>query len=127
MIRTLTWMSRVPPTRRKVMFSRTFSSLTCRFTGISPTSSRKSVPPLASSRSPAFCARASVKAPFSWPKSSLSSSSRGMAAQLISRNGFTARGDWRWIKLAMICLPVPLSPVMSTDVESLPATFSATS
>ena len=33
---------------------------------------------------------APVKAPFSWPNSSLSSSVSGMAAQLIARNGLSA-------------------------------------
>ena len=41
---------------------------------ISPISSRKSVPPSAVSQRPIFWTTAPVKAPFSWPKSSLSSS-----------------------------------------------------
>jgi hypothetical protein len=41
---------------------------------MSPISSRKSVPPFASSKSPFFSRSAPVKAPFSWPKSSASSS-----------------------------------------------------
>jgi len=40
------------------------------FRGSSPTSSRKSVPPSASSKRPKRRWRAPVKAPFSWPKSS---------------------------------------------------------
>ena len=50
--------------------------------GSSPISSRKRVPPLASSNRPFFCRSAPVKAPRSWPKSSLSSRCSGSAAQL---------------------------------------------
>ena len=52
--------------------------------GISLISSRKSVPPLACSKRPRRCAVAPVNAPFSWPKSSLSNRSRGMAAILMA-------------------------------------------
>ena len=64
-----------------------------------------------------------MNAPFSWPKSSLSMSSRGMAAQLTFTNGPSARGLRRWMARAMSSLPVPLSPVMSTDAL-VGATFS---
>ena len=46
--------SRVPPRRRKVISSSTLSSLACVPAGISPISSRKSVPPSASSKRPRF-------------------------------------------------------------------------
>ena len=65
---------------------------------ISPISSRKSVPPSAAARWPAFRSVAPVKAPFSWPKSSLSSSVSGSAAQCTSTNGrrgAPARGSAR--------------------------------
>ena len=48
----------------------------------SPISSRKSVPPSASSMRPTRLNRAPVNAPFSWPKSSLSNSPSLSAAQL---------------------------------------------
>ena len=51
---------------------------------ISPISSSSSVPPLASSKHPARRWSAPVKAPRSWPKSSLSSRPSGSAAQLIA-------------------------------------------
>ena len=54
---------------------------------ISPTSSRNSVPPSAISNLPFFCRCAPVKAPRSWPNSSLSSRSREKPAQLIATNG----------------------------------------
>ncbi len=122
-MRTDTWMSFTPPTRLNVMRSSTRSSLTCSWTGISPISSRNSVPPLASSSSPCFCARASVKAPFSWPNSSLSSRSFGMAAQLTSTNGLLARSDCWWMRRAIISLPVPDSPSTRTLVVSPVATM----
>ncbi len=77
-------------------------------------SSSSSVPPLASSNLPMRRATAPVKAPFSWPNSSLSSRSSGMAAQLIEMKGVSARLDWAWRYLAITSLPVPLSPVIST-------------
>ncbi len=72
------------------------------------------MPPLASRKRPVRSRRASVKAPFSWPKSSLSSSASGIAAQLIATNGPPCRLLRRWMARATISLPVPLSPVMST-------------
>ena len=72
-----------PPTRVKVPSSRKRSSFACNGRLMSPISSRKIVPPSASSTRPCFCLRAPVKAPFSCPNNSLSSSSSGMAAQLI--------------------------------------------
>ena len=58
---------------------------------MSPISSRKIVPPLACSKRPMRRAAAPVKAPRSWPKSSLSSRVSGMAAQLTAMNGLAAR------------------------------------
>ena len=124
MTRTLTVMSFVPPTRLNVMRSSTRRSFTWIVRLISPTSSRNSVPPFANSRSPCFCWRASVKAPFSCPKSSDSSNSRGIAAQFTSSMGFSRRAESSWIQCAMSSFPVPLSPSMSTLVESLCATWS---
>ena len=57
---------------------------------------------------------APVKAPFSWPNSSLSSSSRGIAAQLIATNGPSRRLPWSCSSRATSSLPVPLSPLIST-------------
>ena len=82
--------------------------------GSSPTSSRKSVPPLAWTKRPVRSARASVKAPRAWPNSSLSSSASGMAAQLSATKGPSLRRLRAWSARATTSLPVPLSPVMST-------------
>ena len=110
------------PTREKVRSWRKRSSFTC--TGIerSPISSRKSVPPFAASARPIRRSRASVNAPFSWPKSSDSTSASGSAAQLRTTNGRSLRCDRLWIACATSSLPVPLSPRMST-VAPLGATW----
>ena len=81
---------------------------------MSPTSSRKIVPPSASTNLPICLRTAPVKEPFSWPKSSDSISSSGIAAQLTCTNGPAATRDVRWISRATSSLPVPLSPRMST-------------
>ncbi len=52
-------------------------------------SSRKSVPPLATSKRPFFEATAEVNAPFTWPKSVDSSSSDGMAPVLMGTKGLS--------------------------------------
>jgi len=75
------------------------------------------VPRSASSKQPWRRSAAPVKAPFSWPKISLSSSVSGIAAQLIATNGAFARGLSWWIVCATSSLPVPDSPLMRTDAE----------
>ena len=65
----------------------TCSSLAWSAAFISPISSRKIVPVWACSNLPMRVVAAPVKAPFSWPKSSLSRSSAGSAAQLTFTNG----------------------------------------
>ena len=63
------------------------SSFACSSVGMSPISSRKSVPPEASRKRPGRASIAPVKAPRSWPNSSLSSRSRGIAAELTATKG----------------------------------------
>ncbi len=53
---------------------------------------------------------APVKAPFSWPNNSLSSSPVGMAAQLSLTKARWWRRLWSWMARAMSSLPVPVSP-----------------
>ncbi len=72
------------------------------------------MPPCAASKRPFLPCRASVKAPFTWPKSSLSSSVSGSAPQLMLTKGPSARPESPWIARATSSLPVPLSPVTST-------------
>jgi hypothetical protein len=55
--------------------------------------------------------RAPVKAPRSYPKSSLSSSESGSAAQFSETKCCSARGPFSWIARAISSLPVPLSPL----------------
>jgi len=57
---------------------------------------------------------APVKAPFSCPNSSLSSSVGERAAQFTHSSGMCARGEAAWMARASSSLPVPLSPVIST-------------
>ncbi len=68
---------------------------------ISPISSRKRVPWSASWKSPFFSRTAPVKAPRSWPKSSLSSRFSGIAPQLTDRKRRAARGLEKWIARAI--------------------------
>jgi len=57
-----------------------------------------------------------VKAPFSWPNSSDSTSVSGIAATLTATKAWPRRSLRAWIARATSSLPVPLSPVISTVV-----------
>ena len=83
------------------------SSLVWSAGSISQISSRNRVPPFARAAAPSRSATAPVKAPFTWPKISLSISSFGMAPQLIATKGLSRRGLCRWIASAQTSLPVP--------------------
>ena len=80
------------------------------------------MPPFAASNWPTRRASAPVKAPFSWPNSSLSTSSRLIAAQFTATKGWRVRALRWWSACATSSLPVPLSPRTST-VRSVSATF----
>ena len=120
MTRTSACSSVTPPTRRKVLFSRRRSSLAWPPGGRSPISSSMTEPPSADSKRPRFWVWASVKAPRSWPKSSLSRRCSGRAAQLTCRKGRSRRPLSKWMARATTSLPAPLSPSMSTVVVSEP-------
>ena len=92
MIRTLTLIVRLPPTRSNSRSCRTRSSLAWRPAEISLTSSRSSVPLFASSNRPSRRSVAPVKAPRSWPKNSLSIRFSWIAAQLNLMKGCWRRG-----------------------------------
>ena len=111
-------MSEVPPTRLNRRSSRKWSSLTWTVGLVSAISSRKRVPPIGDLEQPFLRRRASVKAPASWPKSSLSSSVSGSAAQQMVSKRCGARALARWSSFAASPLPVPLSPTSRT-VEAL--------
>ena len=91
MMRTSTGIASVAPTGIASRSCSTRSSLTCSDGGISPTSSRKKLPPRAAANRPCLSRTAPVKLPFTWPNSSLSSRFSGSAPQLIERNGPSVR------------------------------------
>ena len=112
--RTLTLIGSLLPMRKTSSFSSTRSSFACSVSGMSPTSSRKSVPPLACSKRPLRSRSAPVKAPASWPNSSSSSRFSLRAVQFMATNGLVLRGLLVWMALATSSLPVPVSPWIST-------------
>ncbi len=59
-----------------------------------------------------------MNAPRACPKSSDSTSPGGMAPQFTGTKGMAARGESSWSARATSSLPVPLSPEMSTVVET---------
>ncbi len=75
------------------------------------------MPPFACTNRPVRAARASVKAPRACPKSSLSSSVSGTAAQLMATKGPFRRRLRSCSARATSSLPVPLSPVISTELS----------
>ena len=76
-----------PPTVVYSPCCRTRSSRVCASIGMSPISSRNSVPPSACSKRPDERVLAPVNAPFSCPNNSDSIRSRGIAAMLMATNG----------------------------------------
>ena len=70
----------------------TLSSLGCSSSGRSPISSSQRVAPLATSNRPNCLVWAPVKAPFSWPNSSLSMRFEGKVAQFTFTNARSLRG-----------------------------------
>jgi hypothetical protein len=70
--------------------------------------------PVGLAKHPDVLLEAPVNEPFSWPKSSLSTRSAGMAPQLTTTKGPELRSLLVWMARAKSSLPVPLSPVMST-------------
>src|SRR3569832_1995053 len=83
---------------------------------MSPISSRNKVPPSDCPTRPRRAAVAPVKAPRSCPNNSDSNRSRGIAAVLRAMKGLSARGLWRCSARATSSLPVPDSPLMSTEI-----------
>ena len=89
---------------------------------MSAISSMNSVPPSASSNFPLTLRSAPVKAPFSCPKSWLSSSVSESAAELKAMKEPETRLDVLWMARASIVLPVPVSPRMRIGRSVLAAT-----
>ncbi len=113
-IRTSTRRVLEEPTRSNSPVSRTRRSLGWRFKGTFAISSRKSVPPSAISKRPTRSVFASVKAPFTWPNSSLSKTPSERPPALTVARGRLARSETACRARATVPLPVPFSPVMST-------------
>ena len=76
----------LPPTGVITCSCRARRIFACIASGMSPISSRNSVPFSASRNAPERSLVAPVNEPFTWPNSSLSSRSAGMAAQLTAMN-----------------------------------------
>ncbi len=77
-------------------------------------SSRNSVPPSAISKRPTRSVLASVKAPFTWPNSSLSKTPSARPPVLTVTSGRVERSETECSVCATSPLPVPFSPVIST-------------
>ena len=119
MIRTSTCISPSPPILLILFSCSTLSTLAWAFRLMSPISSRKIVPPLASSNFPFFCLIAEVKEPFSCPNNSLSINSEGIAAQLTSINAFSRRLLFSCNCLDTNSLPQPFGPVIRTRASEI--------
>ena len=102
------------PTRSNSPDSMTRSSFACWLDGTLAISSRKSVLPSASSKRPMRSVLASVKAPRTCPKSSLSKTPSAMPPAFTVTIGRGARGDTACSACATRLLPVPFSPLIST-------------
>src|SRR2546427_12727543 len=114
--RTATRSGRLDPTGSNSCSCRTRRSFTRVSRGSSPISSRKIVPPSASSKRPTRRSRAPVKAPFTCPNNSLSTRPAEIALQFTFTSGRSRRALRLWIARAISSLPVPVSPRMSTLV-----------
>ncbi len=119
-MRTFVARSFVPPTRRIAWLSSARSKRGCKSSGSSPISSRNNVPPRARSKAPSCSACAPVKAPRSWPNSSLSTRFAGTEPQSNTTKGADARALASWTACAVTSLPVPVSP-SSVSVTSVRA------
>ena len=75
------------------------------------------MPPLASWNLPRCLSCAPVKLPFSWPNRMLSTRLAGRAPQFTATNGLPARSLLPCTARAIISLPTPLSPRISTGIE----------
>ncbi len=79
-----------------------------------PISSKKSVPLSAAINSPFLSLTAPVKAPLTWPKSSLCKRCSGKTPQSTAIKGLSLRLLRSWRSRAINSLPVPLSPWIRT-------------
>ena len=110
MKRTSTSTARSEPIDVTRFSSITRSSFDWSASGISPISSRSSVPPLAICRCPRRVSDALVKAPLRKPNSSDSNSSDGMAEQFTATKALSRRDPEKCTDRASSSLPTPVSP-----------------
>ncbi|MNV50666.1 hypothetical protein D3C71_1426860 [compost metagenome] len=105
----------MPPKRSTTRSCSKRSNFTCTSRLMLSISSRNNVPPLANSNLPIrrFCAP--VKAPGSWPNSSLSTTDSASAPALIATNGPLRRLDKSCSARATTSLPAPVSPRINTS------------
>ena len=102
------------PTRRISFSWSTRRSFTCIPGGISPTSSRNSVPPFAASKRPAAVAVGAGEGAARVAEELALEQGLGQRRRSSPpRTGRVARGDSSWMSRAIRSLPTPLSPVMS--------------
>src|SRR6185312_3648419 len=116
-MRASTANARFSPTRRTSPSCKARRILAWSGSGISPISSRNSVPPLAASNKPGRAVAAPVNAPLPWPNSSDSRSSAGSAATLTATKAPRARPELAWRMRATTSLPVPVSPKIATGAS----------
>ena len=109
-MRTSTRRVRDEPTGSNSPVSSTRNSLGWRLRGTFAISSRNSVPPSASSKRPTRSDFASVKAPLTWPKSSLSKTPSESPPAFTTTRGLPARGETRCTAWATVPFPDPFSP-----------------
>ena len=131
MTRTFTETSSVPPILWNVPVSRTRRRFDCASGGTSPISSRKRVPPSASSKWPIFCSCAPVNEPSSCPKKAPVIRFASMAPQFTTTNFSFRRLLWLCNACATSSLPTPVSPRISTgqgscEKRSMPWSISKT-
>ena len=120
--RTFTFTVWLSPRRLISPVSSTRNNLACIDNGNSPISSRKMVPPSATSKSPVRAVSAPVNAPRQCPNNSLSIRFSGSAPQFTATIGCSARKLLSCRARATSSFPQPVSPRIRTEL-SVGATF----
>ncbi len=113
-MRTFTLRVLDEPTRSISPISSTRSSFACRLMGTLAISSRNKVPLSASSKRPTRSVLASVKAPLTCPKSSLSKIPSAKPPAFTVTRILLERSEMAWRVWAITSLPEPGSPVINT-------------
>ena len=109
---SLTSSGRGAPPRESSRFSSAWASRSCTSGGAASIASIRSVPPVASSRSPAASGV---------PKSSLPSDVEARAARFVMTKGPACRAPWACTARAARSLPLPAGPVINSGRSSAAA------